>query len=189
MKKKKKKKNLQAYVHKSTILWIILSVTSYLVLVFLDFYSPIKVPGETLNWVFSTIAQTFAALLAFLGMVSIYKLQIIQNTIKDLSEEIRKEEREIGILDFKLDTKRPFFETAWKKAQLDYEQVVKKSIKSQTLVFFKYTLLLIFLSLILLVLSPIISSIHLVSLFSLTTILIMSLHSMMHAIKLIKGIL
>ena len=57
-------------------------VCLYLVLVFLEI--DLELDKEILCWVFSTVAQFLVALLALLGMLVIYRLNVLQNELNEL---------------------------------------------------------------------------------------------------------
>jgi hypothetical protein len=45
---------------------------------------------DTLYWVFSTIAQTYGAIVGIIGMLTIYRLQNLSNRIEDCRKRIEK---------------------------------------------------------------------------------------------------
>lgn len=51
----------------------------FLFTIFLEFYYKILIPQEILYWVFSSIVQALVALVALLGVVAVFKLQVLHD--------------------------------------------------------------------------------------------------------------
>lgn len=60
----------------------------FIILVGVSIYYQIKIPQDTLYWIFSSLVQSLAALVALLGVVIIFKLQTISNREDRVLEEM-----------------------------------------------------------------------------------------------------
>ena len=62
----------------------------FIVLIGVSIYYQIKIPQDALYWIFSSLVQSLAALVALLGVVIIFKLQTINNREDRILEEMSK---------------------------------------------------------------------------------------------------
>ena len=162
---------------------------------------------DLLFWTFSTVAQVFVALGALLGMVAVFKLQIINNEIERMipslenlifpfrgfhgkylsQEEILNEGEEIikeNLPSSKTDVVR--LKIAIPKYKFLLKE--KRDIKNEVLKFTRNILLLVFLSILFLILTPIIVEFYF-SIVFLIIILYFSILSLISVLKLLKKIL
>ena len=72
--------------HKKKILYIGLLII-FILLLFISYYKKIIVDKNTLYWVFSSLVQALLALVALMGVVSIFKLQNLHNDENRILDE------------------------------------------------------------------------------------------------------
>jgi hypothetical protein len=66
-----------------------LFIISFIIISIISFYFKINTSEDTLYWFFSSIVQSLMALVAFLGVVTIFKLQVINNSEERISNDER----------------------------------------------------------------------------------------------------
>jgi hypothetical protein len=178
-----------------------------LILLSISLYKNIIISEDVLFWTFSTIVQSFIALLALLGMVAIYRLQALENELNYLCEITRPlveyfrglPSRAYTHGEIILECNKIFGENhiaseveliQVKRTTERLNQIVerKKKIKTDIYNFIEITVFIVFISLIFLPWTPIISKHNLGPLF-LVVVVILAVYSLLSAKRLIKTIL
>jgi multisubunit Na+/H+ antiporter MnhG subunit len=162
---------------------------------------------EILFWTFSTIAQTFGAILALIGALSIFKMQILQNDFRNLINELRKwnfiekpnkETDEELYNRFKKITKDNLLQKAFLDNQITqskcdkmllklekYKENLMPDLKNKILVFSIINIIIIFSCLIGLIITYSLSS-NISGFIFLILILLLCFFSLISSIKIIK---
>jgi len=170
-------------------------------------YKNIIISEDVLFWTFSTIIQSFVALLALLGMVAIYRLQSLESELNHLCDTIRIYVEFFIGLAAKAYTQEEIINACNKisresqnTSSVERNQVVRtnqrldeiiknrKKIKTDTLRFVELTIFIVFISLVFLPWTPGISEHNLGPLF-LTIVVVLAAYSLLSAMRLIKTIL
>lgn len=178
-----------------------------LILLGIILYKKFIISEDALFWTFSTIVQSFVALLALLGMVAIYRLQSLEGELSHLCETTRS-----YVEYFKGPPARAYTHeeiiTECKKisegslivsgVEINHikrtterlNQIIghKKKIRVDIHDFIEITIFIIFISLVFLPWTPVIAK-HGSGLFFLIIVLISAIYSLLSAMRLIKTIL
>lgn len=163
---------------------------------FICYTRKIALSREHLFWTFSTVMQSFVALGALLGMVAVFKLQVINNRIENLVLNVREKMQYFeGTPEDVLHEGQKRLEEDLKLSTLQYRipQLEKlfdeeKKIKKQIADFVKGIITVTIFALIFLIFTPLIIKIY-ADVVSLGVILYLAIPSLVATIRLIKEIL
>ncbi len=179
-----------------------------LIFIAVSMWRDIKISEDVLFWTFSTVVQAFMALIALLGMVGIYKLQVINNEIDKTVELIRMTVQYFRGLRAQGYSREEIImhcnrisqeEHPGSSGELSIMQAVnkkfgnlldkEKEIKKNVIYFATYTVFIVYLSLFFLSWTDNIIVNNLFSRFTLVIVIILSLFSLIMGLNLLRRIL
>lgn len=132
-----------------------ISFLIFIFLVIISDYLP-QISQNILFWVFSTIAQCLIALVALMGMLGVFKFQIINRKEEHINSLIKKDSNEEHSIE-----KYPIDPKSELETELENLKSSKSLLRDLSLDFVIYTLLVAGIDIILLTFSSIISQSHL----------------------------